>query len=74
MDGLVSSDESMTVDSPVEVSSVFSKCVEHSSISSELVEKKFRKTGQLTSSEHMFLLYKIGVRFPVAELGQMIHS
>jgi|TARA_B100001540_G_scaffold147570_1_gene130892 hypothetical protein len=30
MDGFVSSeDESMTVDSPVEVSRVFSKCVEH---------------------------------------------
>ena len=38
MDGLVSSDESMTVDSPVEVSRVFSKCVEQN-ISSELVDK-----------------------------------
>ena len=62
----------MTVDSPVEVSRVFSKCVEH--LERARGEKAQEETRQLTSSKHVFLLYKIGVRFPVAELGQMVHS
>ena len=55
MDGFVSSeDESMTVDSPVEVSRVFSKCVEH--LERARGEKAQEETRQLTSSELVFLL------------------
>ena len=64
MDGFPSEsseDESMTVHSPVEVSSVsrgkiYITPVQRVSQALELVEKKDKKIGQLTSSKLVFLL------------------